>query len=131
MPPLGQQETSDLSARLRERATQLRNEIQETLERSSEESHARIAEQARDAEDDSFANLMVDLSYSDVQRDVDELRRIDAAQRRLQEGSYGICLQCGMEIPRARLEAEPTAVRCINCQELFEKTHLGASTPSL
>jgi RNA polymerase-binding protein DksA len=131
MPPLGQQETSDLSARLRQRASQLRNEIQETLERSSEESHARIAEQARDAEDDSFANLMVDLSYSDVQRDVDELRRIDAAQRRLQEGSYGICSQCGMEIPRARLEAEPTAVRCINCQELFEKTHQGASTPSL
>ena len=60
--------------------TALRNfggDIQRTLERSSDESHVRIAEQARDAEDDSFSNLIVDLNLADIDRDAQELRRID------------------------------------------------------
>jgi RNA polymerase-binding protein DksA len=124
-------QTTTMKARLRERAAQLRGEIQHTLERSSDETHARIAEQARDTEDDSFSNLIVDLNLAEIDRDADELRRIDTALIRLSEGSYGSCEDCGQRIPEARLEAEPTALRCIRCQELYEKTHAGNSTPRL
>lgn len=124
-------QTAAVKSRLRERAAQLRGEIQHTLERSSEETHARIAEQARDAEDDSFSNLIVDLNLAEVDRDADELRRIDGALARLSEGSYGLCEDCGQRIPEARLQAEPTALRCVRCQELYEKTHAGTSTPRL
>lgn len=123
--------TTTMKSRLRERATQLRGEIRHTLERSSDETHVRIAEQARDTEDDSFSNLIVDLNLAEIDRDADELRRIDGALARLSEGSYGLCENCGQRIPEARLQAEPTALRCVRCQELYEKTHAGTSTPRL
>jgi RNA polymerase-binding protein DksA len=128
---LDQQTTVDLKTQLRGRAQQLRQEIAETLERSTDESHVRIAEQARDAEDDSFSNLIVDLNLSDIDRDAEELRRIDSALTRLTSGTYGDCVTCGQEIPLARLRAEPTASRCVSCQELYEKTHATGTTPRL
>ena len=121
----------EVKSRLYERAAQLRGEIQSTLERSADETHVRIAEQARDAEDDSFSNLIVDLNLAEIDRDADELRRIDGALARLSEGSYGLCEDCGQRIPEARLQAEPTALRCVQCQELYERTHAGTSTPRL
>src|SRR5688572_31922681 len=116
-------QTTAMKSRLRERAAQLRGEIQHTLERSADDTHERIAEQARDTEDDSFSNLIVDLNLAEIDRDAGELRRIDTALARINEGSYGQCESCGQEIPQARLQAEPTALRCVQCQELFEKTH--------
>jgi RNA polymerase-binding transcription factor DksA len=42
------------------------------------------------------------------------------------DGSYGMCIQCGLEIGFARLRANPAAERCITCQTQFEKTHAQA-----
>jgi DnaK suppressor protein len=131
MPALNSELAMDFRVRLRERASQLRAEIRETLERSSEETHARIAELARDAEDDSFSNLIVDLNHAEIARDAAELRRIDGALKRLADATYGSCIHCGKEIPLPRLQAEPTAVRCVDCQDLYERTHATGSTPSL
>ena len=131
MNTLQPSQATEFRARLRERAQQLRGEIREVLERSTDETHANIAERARDIEDDSFSNLIVDLNFSDIDRDADEIRRIDAALTRISDGSYGTCVDCDQAIPMARLEAEPTAERCIRCQERFEKTHATAGTPSL
>lgn len=50
-----------------------------------------------------------------------ELGDIDAALQRLQAGTYGQCTDCGVTIPPARLNAYPTAKRCIDCQSLVEK----------
>lgn len=44
-----------------------------------------------------------------------ELRRIDAALARIEDGSYGICAKCGDEIAPARLRALPDAALCANC----------------
>lgn len=128
---LQQSQILDFKTHLRQRAEQLGREIRATLVRSSEESHVRIAEQARDTEDDSFSNLIVDLNYSEIDRDADELRRIQGALRRLNDGTYGVCVDCGKDISVARLRAESTAVRCIECQEIYERTHAGVSTPKL
>lgn len=53
----------------------------------------------------------------------EEERRIAEARRALADGSYGICRGCGREIPKARLEAMPEAVRCLDCQRHFEGSH--------
>lgn len=38
------------------------------------------------------------------------------ALRRLDEGSYGLCVDCGRPVPDGRLEAKPEAARCVTCQ---------------
>lgn len=52
-----------------------------------------------------------------------ELGAIDAALERLAQGLYGQCCDCGIDIPAARLEAWPVALRCIACQTAAEKSH--------
>jgi DnaK suppressor protein len=49
-----------------------------------------------------------------------ELERIDGALRRMDEGLYGECEECHKDIPLARLQALPFAVRCVECQRLAE-----------
>ncbi len=128
---IDQQQALEFKTRLRERATQLREEVQRTRAKSIEENPGNVAERARDIEDDSFAALVVDTNLTEIERDVDELRMIDSALQRISAGTYGQCIDCGRDIPVARLQAEPTAERDVECQELYEKTHLSARTPSL
>lgn len=49
------------------------------------------------------------------QHDLDELRRIDAALDRIEQGTYGTCARCGEPISAERLEAVPTAPLCRTC----------------
>ena len=128
---IDQQQALNFKTRLRNRAEQLRHEVQQTRAKSLDESHANITERARDSEDDSFADLIVDTNLAEMDRDVSELRMIDSALQRISAGTYGTCVSCDQPIPTARLEAEPTAQRCIACQERYEKTHSSTPTPSL
>jgi RNA polymerase-binding transcription factor DksA len=52
---------------------------------------------------------------SDLQESLDD---VDKALERLAEGSYGVCERCGNPISEARLEAMPTARRCLDCAKL-------------
>ena len=49
-----------------------------------------------------------------------ELRDIDAALQRIQSPGYGRCVDCGIDIPFARLQHQPQALRCIDCQNEAE-----------
>jgi RNA polymerase-binding protein DksA len=128
---LDQQQALEFKTQLQERADRLRDEVEATRAKAVEETPGQVADRARDMEDDSFATLIVDTNLTEIERDVDELRLIDSALQRISAGTYGSCADCGKDIPVARLNAEPTAERCIQCQELFEKTHVSARTPSL
>jgi RNA polymerase-binding transcription factor DksA len=64
-----------------------------------------------------------DQAVPDLSRDDAELQDIEAARRRLDDGSYGLCTDCGVEIGFERLHAEPEAARCIDCQRRHEKTY--------
>ena len=44
-----------------------------------------------------------------------EIRKIDAALQRIEEGEYGYCVECGEEIAEKRLEVNPAASHCIRC----------------
>ena len=48
------------------------------------------------------------------------LSEIEAALRRIDDRTYGICFSCGSEIPRERLEANPWASLCIDCKRRAE-----------
>jgi RNA polymerase-binding transcription factor DksA len=66
-----------------------------------------------------------------VERDVGELRQLEAARSRIEEGSYAECIQCGRDIQFERLRANPSALRCIDCQTLYERTHAQPAGSSL
>lgn len=44
-----------------------------------------------------------------------ELRELDAAEARVVDGTYGVCLVCGSEIPAAQLELRPARTTCVAC----------------
>jgi len=44
------------------------------------------------------------------------VQEIDAALERIDEGTYGTCVNCGQPIPEERLEAVPYAVLCVTCK---------------
>ena len=52
--------------------------------------------------------------YMVLQRDFKDV------QQRLEEGTYGTCVDCGQPIPDARLEVRPEATRCVADQEKYE-----------
>jgi DnaK suppressor protein len=58
-------------------------------------------------------------SLSDAERNT--LLQIENALRRMEEGGYGRCANCGQNIAVPRLEALPWARFCVDCQELAEK----------
>ena len=48
-------------------------------------------------------------------RRAQEIRRIDAALERLENGEYGWCVECGEAIEARRLEIDPATPRCAGC----------------
>jgi len=50
----------------------------------------------------------------------EEEQRVKDARRALDEGRYGVCVDCGKEIPPERLEAAPESIRCVDDQRRFE-----------
>jgi RNA polymerase-binding protein DksA len=57
-----------------------------------------------------------------VAREAEELSKLECALKRLAEGEYGVCAECGDEIARERLFANPAATRCADCQQYAERT---------
>jgi DnaK suppressor protein len=118
---LTQEQQAHLEELLRKRTEELRADMRR--EAQGQDDFLEIATEFRDPGDSSFATLSVDVSNAEVARDLVEMRAIEAALVRMDEGSYGECMQCGTDIPYARLEVQPTAERCIPCQGQYEKTH--------
>ncbi|WP_416897138.1 MAG: TraR/DksA family transcriptional regulator [Minwuia sp.] len=56
-----------------------------------------------------------EMAKASEQKRAAELRRIDAALARIDEGEFGYCLDCGEEISEKRLEVDPATPRCIDC----------------
>jgi DnaK suppressor protein len=73
-----------------------------------------------DAAETSEADIQEDIEFALIQMKAETLNKIDEALRRLEEGSFGYCFECGEEISERRLRALPFAVRCKNCEEARE-----------
>jgi len=125
------EELEQLKARLQQRYLELREEVRGELERSGDERYVDIAGSVADPGDDSVADMLLDLNAAIVDRQVREMREVEATLKRLAELDFGDCIECGGEIGFDRLMAYPTAQRCIRCQELHEKTYSHESSPTL
>jgi RNA polymerase-binding transcription factor DksA len=100
-----------------DRLRRLEEEAAEALERLSlaaegeerGDGHHHPAEVATDA-DRRERELAEQLRWRE------RVTRIEAAKAALAAGTYGICVDCGAEIPEGRLRAVPDAARCVPCQ---------------
>jgi RNA polymerase-binding protein DksA len=116
---------------LKARAQVLRNEIRMTLQKAGQEPFAVLAGQVHDAGEESVADLLMDVNQAEIARDVQELREVERAQKRIEAGTYGRCNVCGEPIARARLDAAPAASRCLHCQQASESSPAALRPASL
>ena len=66
------------------------------------------------------ATLGREIDYTLGENSEHVLSAIDAAIKRIDDGTYGTCVTCGGEIRRERLEASPWASHCIDCKRRAE-----------
>ena len=129
MEALTKKDLEHFAKLLTERKQRLGEEIRRVLARTGKEPYADILAGGSDAGDSSVADLLSDVAFAEVARDAAEVRDINAAQARLAAGTYGTCVECGRPIGKKRLEAYPTAKRCIEDQQRREKLRGGPSHP--
>lgn len=109
-----------LESALTSRLQELDRRIAEHQGGLSRAEHAReVLNQDSDDISHREADRELDMARSD--REFDELGAVSAALRRLKEGSYGSCTDCGVDIPFDRLKVEPEAPRCIDCETKLER----------
>lgn len=84
-----------------------------------------------DSSDEALAISLGDLSAARLDLDFRQWQALKEAEQRLDQPSFGECVDCGATIPAARLIASPAARRCIACQTAFEHSHAGQARGTL
>jgi RNA polymerase-binding protein DksA len=125
-PLMSIDEFSEFCALLQAQRKQLLDEVREKIAASGE--GLGFANQSKITDDDALADSAASMDVALVIRESRELQDIEAALARIADGSYGVCIDCGEEIGRARLKAYPTARRCLPCQQQDERPGARAST---
>jgi RNA polymerase-binding transcription factor DksA len=95
------QQLLDRRRELDARLHRIEDELDEPVSKDFEE-------RATEREDEE---VLEDLGAAGVR----ELRMVDAALKRIEDDSYGICVSCGDPISEERLDAVPQAPKCRNC----------------
>ncbi len=78
-------------------------------------------ERCPDSVDDMLQYSARDFAALDIERTQELLRQVNAALERIQDGSYGVCLECEEPIAARRLAAVPWAAHCLSCAEKAEQ----------
>ncbi|MHB1595659.1 MAG: TraR/DksA family transcriptional regulator [Streptosporangiaceae bacterium] len=97
-------------------------EVRDELDRSvavlgrSDQRRERGTDYPQDSAD--IGTNLAETDRSEAMLEAAQSRRVLVldALRRLDEGRYGICIDCGKPVPESRLKARPEAERCLKCQ---------------
>lgn len=117
--PLDKAQRDDLRDQLMKRREVLLATLALHQNGASRAQHARdVLLQDGDDSPQRDADREVDLAFTDHERH--ELAEIGAALQRLDDGVYGTCTDCGVDIPVARLQVQPQAQRCVDCESRQE-----------
>jgi len=109
-----------VEARLRERAEEIARNRANLADSGDGMRDGELADYDQHPADQGTETLEQELDATTDILLADEARSVEIAQERLAEGTYGTCVDCGKEIPEARLEAIPEAIRCIDDQNRYE-----------
>ena len=109
---------NDLEKMLKDRRRQLMQEVRGRIRDARTDSTTEG--EVLDGGGSSEIDIQDEIGFALIQMKAETLNKIDAAVRRLGEGTYGDCFECGEEIAEARLRALPFAMRCKDCEEAHE-----------
>ena len=109
---------NELKQMLEDRRRELMNVVQGKMRdvRTDSAKDREVLDQGETSEVD----IQEDIEFALIQMKSETLNKINEALRRVDEGTYGNCFECGEEIAEARLRALPFAVRCKDCEEARE-----------
>lgn len=129
MNPLTDEQMAELGQRLDARAAELQGEIR-MLDGEAGDASAQAALSTTGAPNDPADEAdrgeqatRTAVRHAEKERDQQELRQIADARERMRTGDYGQCIDCGTDIAFERLQALPSAERCMPCQERYEREH--------
>jgi len=98
-----------------------KNSLMKEAEKTVDEGLGVISEELADTIDRSSVETGRNFTLRLRERERYLLKKIDAALGRLEDGSFGVCEECGDDISLNRLSARPMATLCIKCKEEQER----------
>jgi DnaK suppressor protein len=120
-PKMARSRYSELKKMLEDRRSELQAEVQGKMrDVRSEGTWGGKQNEVFDAVESSEVDIQDDIEFALIQMKSETLNRIDTALRRINDGTYGGCFECGGQIAEARLRALPFAMRCKDCEEAHE-----------
>jgi len=126
-----QRQLKPLLEQLARREQDLRARIAEEMRRTDTEDYEQLDGVVGDDADRAFVETAVDIETGRVEQQMKELREIEAARERVAQGTFGICIDCSGAIEYERLRIYTPAVRCAECQTLYEDPGARSRIPKL
>ena len=111
---------AELRRILEERRREIMSAVQEKIRDVRSEGAGTAVQGVLDAAETSGVDIQEDIEFALIQMKAETLTKIEEALKRLEDGSFGYCFECGEEISERRLRALPFAVRCKDCEEARE-----------
>jgi DnaK suppressor protein len=116
---------------LKKEKEKLRGALHTELKEQLGEGRSSHFESALDSADLSFIDLIESVGITIVDIKQEKLAQMMEAERKLDEGTYGLCEICGAAIGETRLAALPFAIHCIRCAEEYESGEVRGKGPTL
>lgn len=121
---LKQSQLSALKKELDRNYKRLVEEVRQELETPQHQQYIELIDRGpADSADEAIGDALADINLAIIDRHVRELRDIEATRERIADGSYGTCIDCDNAISFERLQAYPTAKRCLVCQQQNERLY--------
>ena len=109
-----------VAARLRERLQEIEERRRQIGTADSDARDAELADYDQHPADQGTETFEQELDETTLAILDNEKKDVETAMQRLEEGTYGICIVGGEEIPEGRLDAIPEAIRCIDHQKEYD-----------
>ena len=110
---------NEVEAKLNARLDEINRTLGNVVVRSDEED-SELADYDQHPGDQGSETLEQEMDEAKRTILQDERSMVEQAMQRLEQGQYGICVDCGKEIPAGRLEVHPESIRCVEDQRRFE-----------
>ena len=100
---------------------QKKSELSDELAKARDAEEETTEESTQDIADKAVSSYTREFLYSLTDGERTVVLQIDAALNRIDDGTYGYCGNCGVQMSDKRLTAVPWTPHCVDCQELAEK----------